>query len=55
MPDQLSAAVGAEVSGALPETFLFDSAGKLVTSWLGEVTLEELVLTVEPLLDASAT
>lgn len=54
MPDQLNAVVGAEVSGALPETFLFDKAGKLVTSWLGEVTLEGLVMTVDPLLDAPA-
>jgi thiol-disulfide isomerase/thioredoxin len=49
-PDALTEVFGKELSGALPETFVYDKEGKLVKSWESEVTFEELEAAVKPLL-----
>ncbi len=49
-PDAVTAVIGKELSGALPETLVYDKEGALKKSFEGAVTLEELEAEVKPLL-----
>ncbi len=49
-PDAVTAVIGKELSGALPETLVYDKDGALKKFFEGDVTLEELEAEVKPLL-----
>lgn len=49
-PDALTSVFGKELSGALPETLIYDKSGALKKVWEGEVTLAELEAEIGPLL-----
>lgn len=49
-PDAVAVAMNIDWSGTLPATFVFDSKGELQEMFDGEVTADDLVKAVEPLL-----
>jgi len=49
-PDQMKDVLGKELSGALPETLVYDKTGALKTSVEGGLTFEEMEAAIKPLL-----
>jgi thiol-disulfide isomerase/thioredoxin len=53
-PAKLIAGLDSKWQGAVPSSFLFDKAGKLIDSWQGELRYEEFEAKIQPFLKTEA-